>query len=247
MIPVVSMETVFLILSGVILAAGVLYWFWSHIQLTQKKVTLLENAVFELRGLVSGGTGGAGVGVAATPYEDLADDDWDADAPAPVPVPAPAPAPVPTEVKTVAMSTPLEESNDMKEDADVSEADDLIPGGRALSEKTQENTTDRFRALFVNDTAGGGGGGDTPRGGNPPGGGPPANETLESMPVKELRRLAEQRGIANANDMKKKEILAALKAQIVKEPTQQGESVVVEKTLDLEAMESSDVMPIMEA
>jgi len=245
MIPVVSMETVFLILSGVILAAGVLYWFWSHIQLTQKKVTLLENAVFELRGLVSGGTGGAGVGVAATPYEDLADDDWDADAPAPVPVPAPAPAPVPTEVKTVAMSTPLEESNDMKEDADVSEADDLIPGGRALSEKTQENTTDRFRALFVNDTAAAAAA--ATYAGVSPQVERPANETLESMPVKELRRLAEQRGIANANDMKKKEILAALKAQIVKEPTQQGESVVVEKTLDLEAMESSDVMPIMEA
>jgi hypothetical protein len=34
------------------------------------------------------------------------------------------------------------------------------------------------------------------------------------MPVKELRRLAEQRGISGANEMRKKEILAALRQQI---------------------------------
>jgi outer membrane biosynthesis protein TonB len=50
-----SMESIFLILSGVVLAAGVLYWFWSHIQLTPKKVQLLENAVFELRGMLTQG------------------------------------------------------------------------------------------------------------------------------------------------------------------------------------------------
>ena len=53
-----SMESIFLILSGVILAAGILYWFWSHIQLTQKKVQLLENAVFELRGMLTGSGSG---------------------------------------------------------------------------------------------------------------------------------------------------------------------------------------------
>ena len=38
------------------------------------------------------------------------------------------------------------------------------------------------------------------------------------MPVKELRRLAEQRGIAGAADMRKKEILAALRQQITSVP-----------------------------
>ena len=55
-----SMESIFLILSGAVLAAGILYWFWSHIQLTQKKVQLLENAVFELRGLQGPGPGPSG-------------------------------------------------------------------------------------------------------------------------------------------------------------------------------------------
>ncbi len=41
-----------------------------------------------------------------------------------------------------------------------------------------------------------------------------APESLDSMPVKELRRLAEQRGIAGAADMRKKEILTALRKQI---------------------------------
>jgi hypothetical protein len=116
-----SMESIFLILSGVILAAGVLYWFWSHIQLTQKKVQLLENAVFELRGLVQGspdrgslgkGTRGdlsdAGNGEAV--YADLSDDDWEG-APA-----ADANATTVAAVAAVSSSTPLTNLQDYNAD-----------------------------------------------------------------------------------------------------------------------------------
>jgi hypothetical protein len=41
-----------------------------------------------------------------------------------------------------------------------------------------------------------------------------SSNLLESMTVKELRRLAEQRGIKNANELKKKELLAQLKSGI---------------------------------
>jgi uncharacterized protein (UPF0261 family) len=66
------------------------------------------------------------------------------------------------------------------------------------------------------------------------------------MPVRDLRRLAEQRGLTGVADMKKKEILAALRAQITSAPapfeaatsSQPLPPVVVEKTLDLEAMAS---------
>jgi hypothetical protein len=56
------------------------------------------------------------------------------------------------------------------------------------------------------------------------------------MPVKELRRLADQRGIQGTADMKKKEILSALRqlivqAPIVKEEAQEAKEEV--KTLDL--------------
>ena len=77
---------------------------------------------------------------------------------------------------------------------------------------------------------------------------------LEAMPVRELRRLAEQRGITGVSDLKKKELLAALRQQITSLPTAMAASppsikeVVVERTLDLtepETVELADV-PVLE-
>ena len=160
------METIFLVLSGVILAAGVLYWFWSHIQLTQKKVQLLENAVFELRGLVSGNPDAAGGGgspsstekVPTPVYQDLADDeeeDWTAGPsipsnPSSFPsIPSGVPVQRPSSVEIG--STPL---SSLQEDASA----DLQPGGRlevpspSVDEQSTPkvvNTDDQFRELFV--------------------------------------------------------------------------------------------------
>jgi len=57
------------------------------------------------------------------------------------------------------------------------------------------------------------------------------------MPVKELRRLAEQRGLTGVSELRKKELLAALRNQITSAPVStsvvQAEEVVVERTLDL--------------
>ena len=258
-----SMETLFLILSGAILVAGILYWLWSHIQLTQKKVQILENAVFELRGMLTSGaaTGPPQVAAAAaaiassgsssgsatpapTPaakvYSDLEDDaaeDWDAEEEGEVrvirEVPQvstplePAPGLV-VEERTVAVETVGREEEI---------PDDLMPGGRiqigeaapaAATEEEESEGVKRFKELFVAPAA-------TAR----------TPESLDSMPVKELRRLATQRGIQGADDMKKKEILAALRRQVVAPasasatenvaaaPVTEEGSVAVEKTLDL--------------
>lgn len=218
-----SMESIFLILSGVILAAGILYWLWSHIQLTQKKVQLLENAVFELRGrMVPTDSGPPAPAVVAAPaaapsaYEDLADDDWDA----------------PAEGEVATASTPLEVlsggayveitregagGTDGTEDAPEARVE---PGGRIVSaaevEAVEEKSAEEFRELFLAETAG-------PR--TPAGSSSAGAQPLESMPVKELRRLAEQRGIAGVAEMRKKELLAALRQQV--------SGGVQEKTLDL--------------
>ena len=242
------METIFLVLSGVVLAAGVLYWFWSHIQLTQKKVQLLENAVFELRGLVSGPRDpDSSKAPAPEPvYQDLADDDeedW-------------APAAASHSASSVEIgSTPLSSLQ--------SESSDLQPGGRlevpVLSPSADERvvtTDEKFRELFVQRE---------PRVPTPPPATaaatataaaaaaatatapvestekPLTSESLESMPVKDLRRLAEQRGIAGVSDMRKKEILSALRQQVAVPTTgtAQDATVVVERTLDLtETVES---------
>ena len=217
-----SMESIFLILSGAILAAGVLYWFWSHIQLTQKKVQLLENAVFELRGMLTSGSGSSvsaspsaspsasdqeqeNAPVAESQYNDLPDDDWD---------------------------TPVQKSTSLEELQ--GQDDDLQPGGRAIGSgspsldvKEVQSETE-FRELFV----------------QPPSPSPAkadvkevSSDSLEGMPVKELRRLAEQRGLTGVSDLKKKELISALRQQIA--PTE------MQATLDLtepvvEAVELQD-------
>lgn len=213
-----SMETLFLVLSGAILAAGVLYWLWSHIQLTQKKVQLLENAVFELRGMLTSGAGGSGSGgsgsggsgsggssnspapaAAQTSYKDLADDDWE--------------APDTTDdVAQVSTPLPVLEVGSVQQQQ-VPASEDLMPGGRALlpeepiqaQGQVKEVSAEQFRELFISSdsvTAVQ----DVSK--------PQTPESLESMPLKELRRLAEQRGIKSSADMRKKEILAALRSQI---------------------------------
>lgn len=216
MIPL-SMETIFIILSGAILVAGVLYWLWSHIQLTQKKVQLLENAVFELRSMLAargteppvpammGGDrpivedviGSVAPAAKSSEYKDLEDDDWHEPAGE-------------DDVKTVPLvSTPLDNTPDLIVNEAPSEPirDDLMPGGRIsvpnvvdeqqpVRELTLADDGERFREFFKQ-----------PESVRTP-------ESLESMPVKELRRLAEQRGIVGAADMRKKEILTALRQQI---------------------------------
>lgn len=241
-----SMESIFLALSGVILLAGVLYWFWSHIQLTQKKVQLLENAVFELRGMLQRGgfTGGGGGGspdlpsndedspprspsepsaVVSSMYNDLSDDDWKED--------AEVVDHEEGEVDVSAGSTPLsalgleESSSEFPIFQEEAVNPDLQPGGRiqGVEEVGLESKGEQFRDLFT----------------APPN---PVTEatSLDAMPVKDLRRLAEQRGIANASELRKKEILSALKSQIsggggssAATATNPTTVVQLEKTLDL--------------
>ena len=106
--------------------------------------------------------------------------------------------------------TPVQKSTSLEELQ--GQDDDLQPGGRAIGSgspsldvKEVQSETE-FRELFV----------------QPPS---PAKETkadvkevgsesLESMPVKELRRLAEQRGLTGVSDLKKKELISALRQQI---------------------------------
>ena len=205
------METIFLVLSGVVLAAGVLYWFWSHIQLTQKKVQLLENAIFELRTLVAApasvpslgpvslqGHQGPSSGSPSGPvYKDLeddeAEDEW-----------APSPA-----VNVESGSTSLESLNANS---------DLQPGGRIdlppqEDERDIITTDEQFRELFVQRDAASPIVTSTTTAAVPSSSS--SSESLESMPVKELRRLAEQRGITGSSELRKKELLAALRQQVV--------------------------------
>lgn len=235
------METIFLLLSGVILFAGVIYWMWSHIQLTQKKVQLLENAVFELRAMIPPGGGTAGppqthsvpaslpipVKPAAPAYTDLADDDWDSDAVgAPVrEVSTPLETLSHTPASTPATDTAVPEL--ITREMEVS--DDLMPGGRiqlgsgeqAPDEKVIESgpsAEETFKQLLQSRAMSSSASSDAP--------------ALEGMPLKELRRLGEQRGIRGAAEMRKKELLTALRSQV---PAVKKEE---QRTLDLAIVEA---------
>jgi len=143
-----------LVLSGVVLASGVLYWLWSHIQLTQKKVQLLESAVFELRGMVSGTPNPVPVAEAEPAAFNDVSDDWEPEAEA--------------EGEAEQTSTPLEE----------------LEREVSMAPPPRETVVHEGQA------------------------------SLDSMPLKELRRLAEQRGIANTSEMRKKELLTLLRSQV---------------------------------
>jgi len=227
-----SMESILLALSGVILVAGVLYWFWSHIQLTQKKVQLLENAVFELRGMLQrtespGPEAGPGPLPPSPPssshsesehhapiYNDLSDDDWKEEGISGGTSEGTSEG-MQEGTPVALVSTPLEPAPQVPED--------LQPGGRIETvEEAPAEQPSQFRDLFM----------------SPPVVQPTEATPLDAMPVKDLRRLAEHRGISNVAELRKKELISAIKAQIASGPAPASASaamkqVEVVKTLDL--------------
>jgi hypothetical protein len=207
-----SMETIFLLLSGVILFAGVLYWFWSHLQLTQKKVQLLENAVFELRGMLAsrpdtgGGTVISGSGAPEAAYKDLTDDEDLGDLGEREVEWADEENASEGEVAHLQVEKIVDTPDEQAEEAQAQEETDALqPGGRIQAPdvvEVEESAigAEKFLTMFAADEGSAA---------------PPASgsQSLEGMPVRELRRLAEERSIKNAEAMKKKELLAALRAQ----------------------------------
>jgi hypothetical protein len=195
----------------------VLYWFWSHLQLTQKKVQLLENAVFELRGMMAGrpepngGTATVGGGGPEPAYNDLTDDEGEAEWAEEGEEAEPAPAAPRLQVDKI-VDTPDEQVGDEQAVAEAGDnsTDALQPGGRIQIPEADAESEERaisaeqFRTMFTAD-----------EGGQAPSASPAmsSSQSLEGMPVRDLRRLAEERGIKNAEAMKKKELLAALRAQ----------------------------------
>lgn len=214
-----TMESIFLILSGVIVMAGILYWFWSHIQLVQKKVQLLENAVFEVRNMIPKAPShpmsqSEGPVAAQEPYQDLEDDDWEEK---------------PVEVEQT--STPLESLGLPTSVVDVvapPPTPTTLEREEPMKEELQSGGSEAaFRELFV--------GTDSVVESSQTEARTP--ESLDAMPLRDLRRLAEQRGIQGAGEMRKKAILEALKAQISPQSEAhviQSELPVVEKVEELE-------------
>ena len=237
-----STESLFLVVSFGILISAVIYWLWSHIQLTHKKTVLLEAAVFELRALMM--MGPAPQGSQAQPqaqqaqpqvqqaqstqqqggepvYQDLDDmedtDDW------------------PTPDLAVEGDADEGVLGDMEE-----VPDELMPGGVPMFGDVSDSQiahipTATVTPITVTKT-------DTtsvaPE--------QSAGSALDGMSVRDLRRLADQRGIPGAHNLKRKELMIALRGSTqapAQAPTQAPAPVQTEaadtKVLDLTLSDES--------
>jgi len=194
-------DTFYIALCMTVLILGVVYWFWTQNQFIQRKVNQLENIVYELNaGLnrVSGGGPGSSV---ASPYapppsgedEEDEEDDLQGDLRAELEA-------VPEATGSSAVR-PFVESDDAGSiEADVLDVLDA-PGDATVTQEVAEANA------IADDLQPGGVGSGVPE---------PSSDAkgsvLDTMTLKELKRLAEQRGIAGTSSMRKPALIEALRA-----------------------------------
>ena len=180
-------ETFYIALCVSILLLGVVYWFWTQVQYLQRKVNLLDNVVYEMKTLVS-------------------------NLPGPPPPVATAPAQAqaePIERRTEEAYAPPPESvaGDLEAERNISEMefdnfsgsvtlvtqeaepkvpDELQPGGLAVAAEPPKKTVD--------DNA--------------------IESPLSGMSIKELRRMGEANGIPGSGELKKRELIRALRDKV---------------------------------
>lgn len=180
-----------------VLLVGAIYWVWTQIQYVQRKVNVLENGVYELKTLCQ-----------KLQIPDSSESKHSAGALAPVQYP-PAPSSVLGEDEDLLHETlhneeedqqaPEPESEPLKAmNDDLGDLDDLGNIGEPnfdtedASAEKQDDLTPGGSASGIQTVS------DTPT-------------ALDSLPLKELRRLGEQHGIVGVKEMKRKELIAAIR------------------------------------
>lgn len=190
-------ETFYIALCVTILLLGVVYWFWTQVQYLQRKVNLLDNVVYEIKSLVSNLPGPT-----VSKSEDNKHSGNNVDGRDERPVGgfvqepyAPPPESIAGDLEAERNSSEEEfeafsGSSDIKEFVEKSDTvpDDLQPGGLAVpaeSGKTVKADTDAA-----------------------------IESPLSGMSLKELRRMAESQGIPGFSELKKKDLIRALRDKV---------------------------------
>jgi hypothetical protein len=214
-------DSFYIALCMTILLVGAVYWVWTQIQYVQRKVNVLENIVYELKTLCSKeeptyAPPPSDLELHETLQKEIAPyatvEELDAPMPSPASRPVSRPASPVFQMEepvfaalTAQTAQAAHAAQAMPEVREVPE----VPEVPEFVEPEQEPifNMDRFvREVDVEaeDLQPGGVGSGVVA--------PPIQSSLDTMTIKELRRLAQQKGISGANDMKKKEIIEAIRA-----------------------------------
>ena len=178
-------ETFYIALCVTILLLGVVYWFWTQVQYLQRKVNLLDNVVYEMKTLVSNLPGPQ---VAATAVKE--EEEYEKPAQESY---APPPESVAGDLEAERLVTEMEFDTfsgsapiqPLKED-DIKERvpDELQPGGLASGLSDKKESDSSIES------------------------------PLSGMSIKELRRMAEANGIPGSGELRKKELIRALRDKV---------------------------------
>lgn len=201
-------DSFYIALCMTVLLVGAVYWVWTQIQFVQRKVNVLENIVYEMKQLCEGF--GKAQHVSSIPEAFPASNTLPSrDSPSPPRYP-PAPPSVLDEDEDLLHETLQHESeitSEMVEDTASSQLHDItleneIPHMPDVPEDLP-TIVESVDAVEASDDLQPGGVGS---------GIVSEVSSLDSMTLKELRRLALQRGISGATDMSKKKLIAAIRA-----------------------------------
>lgn len=189
-------ETFYIALCVTILLLGVVYWFWTQVQYLQRKVNLLDNVVYEIKSLVSNLPGPDSnsqrrdVKEALTEEREPAKETY---APPPESIAGDLEAERAAseeEFESFSGSANIKEFNDEplnKNDVETV-PDDLQPGGLAVPAESVKNIK------VETDTS--------------------IESPLSGMSLKDLRRMAEAQGVPGFNELKKKDLIRALRDKV---------------------------------
>jgi hypothetical protein len=215
-------ETFYIALCVTILMLGVIYWFWTQVQYLQRKVNLLDNVVYEMKTLVSNLPGpGSHVPIVQSVPDFTAQPTYpvpfsnhdmgmteESNVPAPY---APPPESVAGDLEQEMLQTEQEfteysganqqqqqQQQQQQESALLSEnldqlnvdsfvQDDLQPGGLASPQFEKKRSSESDSTI---------------------------ESPLSSMSIKELRRMAEANNIPGAGELRKKDLIRALRDKV---------------------------------
>ena len=220
-------ETFYIALCVTILMLGIVYWFWTQLQYLQRKVNLLDNAVYEMKTFISN-LPGTNTKPGNTVEPDAPEERESFQAPVPNLVPTaynPPPESVAGDleaerlasevefepfsgenrnpVETVYSEPPEDNTNNGVEELN----DDLQPGGLASGAQSNSKKIEVFTDNAI-------------------------ESPLSSLSIKELRRMAEANNIPGAMELKKKDLIKLLRdkvGQIIGKEQGQGQGQEQEK------------------